>query len=66
MILIRDAIASDLPEITVIYNALLETTTHEWTETRHTVAERAEWLARQNATGRPALVAVAKAEENAA
>jgi L-amino acid N-acyltransferase YncA len=58
MILIRDATTSDLPEITVIYNALLETTTHEWTETRHTVAERAEWLAEQNANGRPAIVAV--------
>jgi phosphinothricin acetyltransferase len=56
--LIRDATPSDLPEITVIYNALLETTTHEWTETVHTVAERAEWLAEQNANGRPAIVAV--------
>jgi phosphinothricin acetyltransferase len=56
--LIRDATTSDLEEITAIYNALLETTTHEWTETLHTVAERAEWLAKQNETGFPALVAV--------
>ena len=55
---IRDATASDLPAITEIYNALLDTTTHEWTETLHTVAERAEWLAEQTRTGRPALVAV--------
>ena len=59
MVVIRDATTSDLPEITAIYNALLETTTHEWTETRHTVAEREEWLVEQAATGCPALVAVA-------
>ncbi len=57
-VVIRDAISDDLPEITAIYNALLATTTHEWTEQPHAVAERAEWLAEQNATGRPALVAV--------
>ena len=56
--LIRAAISDDLPAITAIYNVLLETTTHEWTEQLHAVAERAEWLAEQNATGRPALVAV--------
>src|SRR5438309_1905135 len=54
---VRDATTQDLPEITAIYNALLETTTHEWTETLHTEVERAEWLAEQNRTGRPALVA---------
>ena len=55
---IRDARVEDLPAITEIYNALLDTTTHEWTEAVHTVAERAEWLESQRATGRPALVAV--------
>ncbi|HEY5012715.1 MAG TPA: GNAT family N-acetyltransferase [Acidimicrobiia bacterium] len=55
--MIRDATVGDLPQITVIYNALLETTTHEWTETLHTVSEREEWLAGQRAAGRPALVA---------
>ena len=55
---IRDARVEDLPAITEIYNALLETTTHEWTETVHTVGERAEWLDAQRAAGRPALVAV--------
>lgn len=55
--LIRDATIADLAQITAIYNALLETTTHEWTETLHTVSERAEWLAGQRAAGYPALVA---------
>jgi L-amino acid N-acyltransferase YncA len=55
---VRDATPDDLPEITAIYNALLETTTHEWTEAQHTVSEREEWLSAQRASGRPALVAV--------
>jgi phosphinothricin acetyltransferase len=55
---IRDARIDDLAAITDIYNALLDTTTHEWTETPHTVAERAEWLAEQQAAARPAIVAV--------
>jgi L-amino acid N-acyltransferase YncA len=54
---IRDATAADLAEITEIYNAHLTTTTHEWTETLHTVAERAAWLAEQTESGMPALVA---------
>jgi L-amino acid N-acyltransferase YncA len=58
MIVVRDATAEDLPEITEIYNSRLDTTTHEWTETQHTVAERAVWLAQQRAAGMPALVAV--------
>jgi L-amino acid N-acyltransferase YncA len=58
VVFVRDAVVSDLPEITAIYNALLETTTHEWTEVPHTIAEREEWLASQTATGRPALVAI--------
>ena len=58
MATMRDATPADLPEITTIYNALLETTTHEWTEELHTVSERADWLTEQNAAGRPALVAV--------
>jgi L-amino acid N-acyltransferase YncA len=58
MVTVRDATGADLPEITAIYNALLETTTHEWTEIPHPVSEREEWLAEQNAAGRPALVAV--------
>jgi L-amino acid N-acyltransferase YncA len=61
MVVVRDATAEDLPEITEIYNSLLDTSTHEWTETRHTVAERAEWLEQQRAVGMPALVAVDQA-----
>jgi phosphinothricin acetyltransferase len=62
VVFVRDAAMSDLPEITAIYNALLETTTHEWTEIAHTVAEREEWLSAQTASRRPALVAVDAAE----
>ncbi len=54
---IRPAVASDVAAITRIYNARLETTTHEWTETLHSEAERAQWLEDQAAEGRPALVA---------
>ena len=54
---IRDATRADLAEITQIYNALLETTTHEWTETLHTVSERELWLREKRASGLPALVA---------
>ncbi len=58
MVTVRDATPEDLPEITAIYNALLESTTHEWTEIAHTVAEREQWLSEQRAAGRPALVAI--------
>jgi L-amino acid N-acyltransferase YncA len=62
VVVVRDASSDDLPAITAIYNALLDTTTHEWTEQHHTLAEQAEWLAEKHATGRPALVAVASDE----
>jgi phosphinothricin acetyltransferase len=62
VVTVRDATPQDLPEITAIYNALLETTTHEWTETLHTVAEREQWLADQNRSGHPALVAIESGE----
>jgi L-amino acid N-acyltransferase YncA len=58
MVVVRDATSKDVPEITAISNALLDTTTHEWSEIPHTVCEREEWLAEQTAAGRPALVAV--------
>ena len=58
VVVIRPATTEDLPAITDIYNALLETTTHEWTETLHTVEERARWLDAKQAAGWPALVAV--------
>ena len=56
--LIRPAVELDLPAITSIYNALLETTTHEWTEELHSIAERAQWLDEQRSAGHPVLVAV--------
>ncbi len=37
---VRPAEEADLPTIAEIYNALLDTTTHEWTKTRHTAEER--------------------------
>ena len=58
MVVVRDATSKDVPEITAIANALLDTTTHEWSEIPHTVSEREEWLAEQTAAGRPAFVAV--------
>ena len=58
MLLVRPAEVDDLPAITTIYNALLDSTTYEWTETLHTIEERAEWLAGKRAAGLPALVAV--------
>jgi L-amino acid N-acyltransferase YncA len=57
MVRIRTAEDGDLPAITTIHNALLATTTYEWTETPHTLEEEAAWLARHRATGDPALVA---------
>lgn len=55
---IRDATEDDLPAITAIQNALLATTTYEWTETPHTLDEKRAWFARQRASGWPVLVAV--------
>jgi phosphinothricin acetyltransferase len=57
-VVVRDTTSKDLPEIAAIFNALLETTTHEWSERLHTVAEREQWFAEQTAAGFPALVAV--------
>jgi phosphinothricin acetyltransferase len=62
VVLVRDAGNVDLDAITAIYNATLLATTHEWTEVLHTVADRAEWLKSQRASGRPALVAVVSGE----
>ena len=62
MVLIRDAVDADLPAVTAILNQQLATTTYEWTETPHTVEERAAWLAAQRRDGHPVLVAVDDAE----
>jgi len=55
---IRDAIEDDAEAITSIYNAMLETTTREWTDTPHTVDEVRAWLGSRQAGGWPAFVAV--------
>ena len=57
MATIRPATEADVPAITEIANALIATTSYEWTETPHTVAERRAWLAAQQADDRPVLVA---------
>jgi phosphinothricin acetyltransferase len=59
MVSIREAVAGDVPAITAIQNALLATTTYEWTEAPHTESERRAWLERQRLDGHPVLVAVA-------
>jgi L-amino acid N-acyltransferase YncA len=41
-----------------LQNALLATTTIEWTDVPHTVDGRAEWFERQRALHNPVLVAV--------
>jgi len=56
---VREASEAELPAIVDLQNALLSTTTIEWTDTPHTVPERAEWLRRQRALRHPVLVAVA-------
>ncbi|MCU1501440.1 MAG: N-acetyltransferase [Ilumatobacteraceae bacterium] len=60
--LIRDADDADVPAITTIINALLHTTTYEWTEQVHTEQERTAWLAAHRAAAHPVLVAVADGE----
>jgi phosphinothricin acetyltransferase len=54
---IKDADEADVPAMTEIQNAFLMTTTHEYTERPHRVAERRRWLAAQRRAGRPVLVA---------
>src|SRR5712691_7424673 len=56
-VVVRDAATGDADAITAIANQLLATTTDEWTETPHTVEDRVQWLASQQAVGWPVLVA---------
>jgi L-amino acid N-acyltransferase len=55
--LIREARDSDLPEILEITNALIPTTSIEWTESLHTLEDRQGWLEEHRAGGDPVLVA---------
>jgi phosphinothricin acetyltransferase len=54
---IRDAGPRDIEAITALANALLPTTTYEWTETPHTTDDRRAWLAAKAQAGMPVLVA---------
>jgi L-amino acid N-acyltransferase YncA len=56
--IVRPAAAADVPAITEIANALVASTTIEWSETPHTVAERAAWFDHKTSAGHPVLVAV--------
>ena len=57
-VVVRDARDSDAPAMTLIYNALVDSTTIEWRDEPHTVDERLAWQQSQQAAGRPVLVAV--------
>jgi phosphinothricin acetyltransferase len=57
-ITIRDAVAADVPAITDIQNALLDTTTVEWRTEHHTPAEKSAWLRAHQHAGHAVLVAV--------
>jgi len=59
-IVYRDADAGDLAAIVGLLNALLATTTYEYTETPHTVATRTRWFEDQCQRGFPVLVAEAE------
>jgi phosphinothricin acetyltransferase len=54
---LRDATDDDVGAITGILNALLATTTIEYTDVPHTVASRRTWLADKRARGFPTVVA---------
>jgi L-amino acid N-acyltransferase len=54
---IRHATPDDLLAITEIANALLLSTTYEWTDTPYSVDERAQWLEEQESADHPVLVA---------
>jgi phosphinothricin acetyltransferase len=56
-LVIRDAEDADLPGILELVNALLLTTTTEWTETPYTLQDRRGWLERHRQAGEPVIVA---------
>ena len=60
---VRDAVDDDVPAMTRIYNAFLDTTTIEWRDEHHTVAERMTWQHEQERAGFPVLVAAAEGGE---
>ena len=52
-VVVREALDADIPAVVDLQNALLSTTTIEWTETPHTDVERADWLDRQRRAAQP-------------
>jgi phosphinothricin acetyltransferase len=56
-ITVRDARESDLPAVVGLFNALLATTTIEWTDRPHTLEGRRAWLDAHRRAGHAALVA---------
>jgi phosphinothricin acetyltransferase len=56
--LTRDATEADIPAVTSILNALIGTTTYEWTEIPRTEDDRLRWLLKKHDDGDPVLVAV--------
>jgi L-amino acid N-acyltransferase len=54
---IRDATGTDADAISVLYNALIATTTVAWTDEPETVEQRRAWLDDQARRGDPVLVA---------
>ncbi|MDR6665049.1 N-acetyltransferase family protein [Rhizobium sp. 1399] len=56
--LIRDAVGTDIPSITDIYNHAVVNTTAIWNDTEVDIANRDSWLADRTRLGYPVLVAV--------
>lgn len=56
-LLVRDAVAADLPALTAIHNAAIRTTTAIWDEEEVTEADRLAWWRARTAVGHPVLVA---------
>jgi L-amino acid N-acyltransferase len=56
-VLIRDATADDLPAISGLYNALIETTTVAWTEAPETFDDRRRWWEARTGDGDATVVA---------
>lgn len=58
MIHVREALRADVPAITAILNALIDTTTTIYRNEPFPLADRQEWFDAQGAAGRPVLVGV--------
>jgi L-amino acid N-acyltransferase YncA len=56
-VVVRDAEERDVPQILEIVNALLPTTTIEWTEASHTLEDQRRWFEGHRQAGDPVLVA---------